>query len=190
MKARHLTGCLLLAFLAGCSEPVAGGSTDTETGAVAGLATRPDGSRVANASILAYPIDSSASGPAVSAHRSVSSTDGSYRLEGLVAGRWTLEFVAVDGYRGLLQNIQVAPSTVDSQDAVLHTPGRIRLAADADTTAPWIEGTAHLGRRDAGFWVVDSVPAGVPLALRRGVGDASRVVANLVLSPAQDTLLP
>lgn len=190
MKARHLTGCLLFAFLAGCSEPVAGGSTDTETGAVAGLATRPDGSRVANASILAYPIDPSASGPAVSAHRSVSSIDGSYRLEGLVAGRWTLEFVAVDGYRGLLQNIRVAPSMIDSQDAVLHTPGRIRLTVDADTTAPWIEGTAHLGRRDAGFWVVDSVPAGVPLALRRGVGDASQVVANLILSPAQDTLLP
>lgn len=190
MRTWHLISAgMLLAWFAGCSEPTAGGSTDTETGALAGLATLPDGSRVANARVVAYPA-SQAAIPADPVRQGLSSSDGTYRMESLPAGRWTLEFVAVDGRRGLLQDLVVTSAVVTNRDAVLHTPGRIRLSTSVDTSAPWIEGTAHIGRIRGGFWVVDSIPAGVPLVLRRGMGDASRILARIALAPAQDTLVP
>ncbi|MBK9577358.1 MAG: carboxypeptidase regulatory-like domain-containing protein [Fibrobacterota bacterium] len=190
MRSWHLISvCFLVVWFAGCSEPTAGGSTDTETGALAGLATLSDGSRVANARVVAYPA-SQAVVPAEPIRQGISSSEGAYRLEGLPAGRWTLEFVAVDGRRGLLQDLVVTSAVVTNRDAVLHTPGRIRLSTSVDTSAPWVEGTGHIGRIRGGFWVVDSIPAGVPLVLRRGMGNASRIVALLALAPAQDTLVP
>jgi hypothetical protein len=128
--------------------------------------------------------------PAKLEHEGASASDGSYRMVGMASGRWTFEFVARDGYRGIAQKIEVVAGSTETKTVTLHNPGRIRLAVDSDTTVPWIEGTAHLGRQTGGFWVVDSVPAGTLLTVRRGIGAASRIVASLALAPAQDTLLP
>lgn len=178
-------------LLWGCgSDPVAGGSTDTETGAVTGFATRLDGRPVPGATILAFRADTNTSAPALLARKSTAALDGSYRLDSLTAGRWTFEYIAPDGYRGLAQSVLVQAGKIDTPRSVLHTPSRIRLKESTDTTTPWIAGTAHQGRLAAGFWVLDSVPAGAPLVVRRGLGNASQVVARLVLAPAQDSLLP
>jgi len=178
-------------LLWGCgSEPVAGGSTDTETGAVTGFATRLDGRPVAGATILAFRADSTSSTPSLLARKATTATDGSYRLDSLSVGRWTFESIAPDGYRGIAQSVLVQTGKIDTTRSILHTPARIRLKESTDTTTPWVAGTGHLGRLVSGFWVVDSVPAGAPLVVRRGLGDASRVVARLVLAPSQDSLLP
>ncbi|MEN9308568.1 MAG: Carboxypeptidase regulatory-like domain [Fibrobacterota bacterium] len=178
-------------LLWGCGTgPVAGGSTDTETGAVAGFATRLDGRPVAGATILAFRADSTASAPALLARKATAAPDGSYRLDSLSAGRWTFEFIAPDGYRGLAPSVLIHAGKIDTPHSLLHTPARIRLKESTDTTTPWVAGTAHQGRLVAGFWVVDSVPAGAPLVVRRGLGSASQVVARLVLAPSQDSLLP
>lgn len=178
-------------LLWGCgSDPIAGGSTDSETGAVAGFATRVDGRPIAGAAILAFRADSSATSPAMPARKATAATDGSYRLDSLSVGRWTFEYISPDGYRGLAQSVLVQTGKLDTLRTLLHTPSRIRLKQSSDTTTPWVAGTAHLGRLESGFWVLDSVPAGAPLVVRRGLGEASRVVARLVLAPSQDSLLP
>lgn len=191
MIGRLGTGILILA-LAGCGDRLAGGSTDTETGAVAGIAVHLDGTTAPFARIQLERPDSLTDGlPARPGGQGQVDSSGRFLVAGLAPGRWNLEFLGPDGRRALVQEVVVHSGATDTGlRVVLHSPGRIRFLTDSDTTVPWIQGSRRLAAKIGSQWVLDSVPAGAPLTLRRGMAGASRVVSRLQLAPSQDTLLP
>lgn len=178
-----------LAFLGGCDDRSAGGSTDTETGALQGVALLLENRPAARAIVEILPADSAAlvNGPVASRYSTVADENGRWRMEGVPAGRWTLLLTEPEGKRALLGAREVAARRTDSSVAILHTVGTVRLQASG-TRRVWIEGTSLSADLAAGSGVLADVPAGYAFRLRA----QGYVSDSLTLRPTQDTtiLLP
>lgn len=194
---RHalLPGLALVALLAACDEKSAGGSTDTETGALQGVAllleSDPSSRNkpAARAVVEVLPADSAsvAKGPVTSRFTALADDQGRWRIEGIPPGRWTLLFTNAEGKRALLGAREVSPRRTDSSEAILHTVATLRFQASG-TRRVWIEGTDLATDLVDGSGVLAKVPAGYAFRLR-GLGYVSD---SLTLRPSQDTtiLLP
>lgn len=194
---RHalLPGLALVAFLAACDEKSAGGSTDTETGALQGVAlllendptTRNKPAARAVVEVLPGDSASVAVGPVAARYTTLADDQGRWRIEGIPPGRWTLLFTNAEGKRALLGAREVAPRRTDSSEAILHTVATLRFQASG-TRRVWIEGTDLATDLVDGAGTLAKVPAGYAFRLR-GIGYVSD---SLTLRPSQDTtiLLP
>jgi hypothetical protein len=188
---RHsfLAGLATLVLLAACDERSAGGSTDTETGALQGVALLLENKPAARAIVEVSPADSAlvSRGPVAARFATVSDDQGRWRIEGVPPGRWTLLFTNPEGKRALLSAREVSARKTDSSEAILHTVATLRLQASG-TRRAWIEGTDLSTDLVDGSGVLGNVPAGYAFRLRAG----GYVSDSLTLRPSQDTtiLLP
>lgn len=184
-----LPGLATLALLAACDEKSAGGSTDTETGALQGVALLLENKPAARAVVEVLPGDSAAvsTGPVAAKFQTLADDQGRWRVDGVPPGRWTLLFTDPDGKRALLGSREVAARRTDSSEAILHTVATLRFQASV-TRRVWIEGTDLATEIVAGSGSLSRVPAGYAFRLR-GIGYVSD---SLTLRPSQDTtiLLP
>lgn len=190
-----LPGLALLVLLAACDEKSAGGSTDTETGALQGVAllleTDPSSRNkpAARAVVDVLPADSASveKGPVTSRFKTLADDQGRWRIEGIPPGRWTLLLTNPEGKRALLGAREVSPRRTDSSEAILHTVATLRFQASG-TRRVWIEGTDLATDLVDGAGALANVPAGYAFRLR-GLGFVSD---SLTLRPSQDTtiLLP
>lgn len=190
-----LPGLALLALLVACDEKSAGGSTDTETGALQGVALLLENDPTtrnkpaARAVVEVLPGDSAAvaTGPVAVRFTTIADDQGRWRIEGVPPGRWTLLFTNPDGKRALLGARAVAARRTDSSEAILHTVATLRFQATG-TRRVWIEGTDLATDLVDGAGTLTRVPAGYAFRLR-AVGFVSD---SLTLRPSQDTtiLLP
>lgn len=184
-----LFGLATLAVLGACDDKSAGGSTDTETGALQGVAMLLENKPAARALVEILPGDSAAleSGPVASRFTAVADDEGRWRMDGIPAGRWTLLFTEPAGRRALLGARVVAARRTDSSVAILHTVGTLRLRSSSARRV-WIEGTSLSSDLVAGSGTLSDVPAGYAFRLRAD----GYVSDSLTLRPTQDTtiLLP
>lgn len=189
MTRPHLPALAILALLVACDERSAGGSTDTETGALQGVALLLENKPAARARVEVLPGDSAsvAVGPVAARFTTLADDQGRWRIEGIPTGRWTLLLTDPDGRRALVGGRQVAPKRTDSSEAILHTVATLRFQATG-TRRVWIEGTDLATDLVDGAGTLTKVPAGYAFRLR-GVGYVSD---SLTLRPSQDTtiLLP
>lgn len=188
-RLSYFLGLATLAILGACDDKSAGGSTDTETGALQGVALLLENKPAARALVEILPADSAAvaNGPVASRFTAVADDEGRWRMDGVPAGRWTLLFTEPAGRRALLGAREVAPRKTDSSVAILHTVGTLRLQATS-TRRIWIEGTSLSADLAAGSGTLADVPAGYAFRLRAD----GYVSDSLTLRPTQDTtiLLP
>lgn len=184
-----LPGLALLVLLAACDEKSAGGSTDTETGALQGVALLLDETPAARAVVEVLPADSTAvsNGPVAARFTTLADDQGRWRIEGIPPGRWTLLLTDPEGKRALLGGREVAARRTDSSEAILHTVATLRVQASG-TRRVWIEGTDLATELVEGGGILSRVPAGYAFRLRA----AGYVSDSLTLRPSQDTtiLLP
>lgn len=174
------------ALAVSCANPSAGGSTDTETGALAGRALFTDDRPAARALVEAIRVDSGLAvlGPLAVAKAVVADDSGRWSLEGLAPGTWNLQLVEPGGKRALSSGRSVRVGTRDSSGQLLHTPARLQLRAAAGTKV-WIVGTTLSADLVDGTGAIDSVPAGARLVVRTNRAAS----ATLTLRPSQDTTL-
>jgi hypothetical protein len=184
-----LPGLATLALLAACDERSAGGSTDTETGALQGVALLLENKPAARAIVEVLPADSIlvSKGPVAPRFTTVSDDQGRWRIDGVPAGRWTLLFTNPEGKRALLGARDVTPRRTDTSEAILHTVATLRLQA-SESRRVWIEGTGISTDLVDGSGLLGEVPAGYSFRLRT----EGYVSDTLRLRPSQDTtiLLP
>ena len=174
-------------LLASCGDDkVAGGSTDTETGALAGVARLVGDAPVAGALVEAHPGDpsSSASGPVAPRFSATTDASGRWRIEGMPVGLWTLVLTESGGKRALLVSRHVRTARTDSSVAILHTTATVRILTSS-VPRVWIEGTSMAADTAGGAATLSKVPAGYAFRLRA----AGYVSDSLTLRPSQDTTI-
>lgn len=181
-----LPGLATLVLLAACDERSAGGSTDTETGALQGVAMLLENRPAARTVVEVLPADSASvsKGPVAARFTTLADDLGRWRIEGVPAGTWTVLLTDPEGKRALLGGREVAPRATDTSEAILHTVGTLRLQASASRRA-WIEGTGLATDLVDGTGTLAGVPAGYAFRLRAD----GFVSDSLVLRPSQDTTI-
>lgn len=181
-----LPGLATLVLLASCDDRSAGGSTDTETGALQGVALLLDGMPAAQALVEVLPADSAsvAKGPVASRFTTRADDRGNWRVEDVPGGRWTVLLTDPAGRRALLGARVVSPARTDTSEAILHTVATLRIRASGSRRA-WIEGTGLATDLVGGAGTLGQVPAGYALRLRVD----GYVSDSLTLRPSQDTTI-
>jgi len=183
-----LLGLAALAILGACDDRTAGGSTDTETGALAGTAVLLGGQPAGRALVELHSGDSLATrqGPVPTVRTTVADSAGRWNLGNVPPGTWNLVFTEPGGKRAFLAGRVVRGSERDTSTAILHSPGSVRLKlASSFRGKVWIEGTDLAVDPERGDSVLAAVPAGYAFRVRA----AGYVSSTLSLRPTQDTTL-
>lgn len=191
-------GVFSLMGLWGCSESsVAGNSAETGSPELAGVLYLDGGRPAAMARVQCVPSQFDALNDTLPGnYQSETDDSGAYLLEGLVAGKYSLEaFDPSSGKMLLVQNIEVSDSGRVAVSDTLQSSGYVLLDLndeflDGSVGSALVAGTTIMRpvRVDGGVIVVDSLPA-VTLDLTLFLNDGKNVIGfDNVDVPAADTV--
>jgi hypothetical protein len=178
--------------------PTAGGSTDVETGGVAGqLAQAADTSWAVGARVRLFALDPDSLGLRAQGAGAVDSawTDslGRFAISQVPQGQYALEmYHPSHGTRGL-NYVQVTDSARDMGLQLLHTPARVAVSWDTalQFESLWMEGLGRSVKPVQGQSTVllDSIPAGVELKLKAKLQNSGVIWTRTVgpLLPKSET---
>jgi hypothetical protein len=205
----YTTISLLFAFLfIACGDTKTAGSTDVETGGVAGVARHFDGSPAGGTQVRLYPASFSSLQDVTEAEssyllESIASDSGGFEFSDVPAGAYNLEaYHSGARTRFLAKQIQVSPGeSVNADEQILHTPGALLIRFNAQTPELgyfFIEGSSRqvhveASHISAGEVLLDSIPAGVAVDLKyqaEGMEfEPVTIFSDLLLSPGSITEL-
>jgi Concanavalin A-like lectin/glucanases superfamily/Domain of unknown function (DUF2341) len=151
---------------------VAGGSSSTDNGKIAGTIRTPGGAAAPRTQVLLYPADYDPVKDGAAVRADTTDNIGGYSFIHVDSGSYNVASVHLDDRtRSLAEDIVVAGDTVIVPADTLHTAGEIKVTIpsgfDANYGYVYIPGTSifSLLSENTGFVILDSVPANVNLSV-------------------------
>jgi hypothetical protein len=177
-----------LAFAACWGEKTAGGSTDVETGGLAGVALQAqDHTPAAGARILLQRMDLNDWDQRPAPDTTQSDSLGHFQFSQLPTGQYTLEVLHPGQGTRAVRRIQIQQEIVHIDTVDLHTPGTLLISPTNGIQSAWIEGFQRPLHPVANALRLDSIPAGSPLQLRLRLQTRDTLISIPALLP-RDTL--